>query len=166
MHRDRALRAADRDVDVQAEYELAARDARVLRGELPIAGRAVQLAERGGERMRAGSRDQRTAVERGEQVAARGAQHLRGVADGATGRRHRLDLRGDELGLEAAVARERRERQLDARREVQRARIEQHELLLDPDRGGARGVEDGTQRLRVERGSGEVDGRLEGHVCG
>ena len=166
MDRHRPLRAADRDVDVQAEHELAARDARELRGQRVVARAAVQLAERGGEGMHAGARDEPAAVERRQEVAARLAQDVRGAADGPPRRRDRLDLGGDELGLEAGVDRERDERLVALRRQVQRARVQQHELLLDADRRSARGVEPRAHRRSVERGDGAVDGRLEGHVCG
>jgi hypothetical protein len=151
VHGDRAVGAADGDVDVEAEDELAARDARELGGERLVARTLVQLAERARERMRARAGDERPAVERGGEVAARVAQPRRRPADGRHRRADALQLGGGQLELEALVAAELRQRVARAGLEVERPRVQEHELLLDTDRARPR---------RLERGPGSDGGRL------
>src|SRR5205085_2418617 len=67
------------------------------------------------------------------------AEMVDGDGDRRARRREELDLRGRELELVARVGAERAQELGRPRRELERLRVEQHELLLDPhgERGGA-----------------------------
>jgi hypothetical protein len=79
----------------------------------------------------AGSASSRAAA--GE-IGARGGDRRRGLVDGRRGRPDDLELRRGHLRDEARVPVEAVEDLARSRREVVRDRVEEHELLLDPDR--------------------------------
>ena len=155
---DRLLRVVDRDVDVHAEDQLAARDVLELVDERAVAvagGDALALEE--AERVRAGRAD----AEAGlgchlQDGAAQVPQLAVDISDVPAHRRrdleHRLHQLRVELVLEVAAF-DRGEHRVDVLDEVERSRVEKHVLLLD------------AERVRIARPEAMVeDARLEGGI--
>ena len=131
----RPVGAAHGDVDVQAEDELAPRHGPELgAGE----GVALVLAEHARPARRRDARPRRRSGpgrrRRATSAARPSRQRGGGGADRRRRRREDLDLRGGQLALEARVAAGGREDPLGHRREVERLRVEDQDLLLEPDR--------------------------------
>ena len=127
------------DVHVHPEHELAARDVLQLLDEPAVAvPRRDALILRARERMRAGAREphaerldgRRDAAPHGLEVAAQ-------LVDVAAHDRGDLERALHQLGMRAAVERPAREHVgdlVEAGAELERGRVEQHELLLDAQR--------------------------------
>jgi hypothetical protein len=136
---DRLLAVVDRDVDVQPEDQLATRDVLQLVDEVPVAvARGDALALEEAERMGPGGADAQPAV-RGEadHVRAQPPQLVLDLGRRPADRRRDLEhglhqLRVDLL-LEL-VPGGRGEHGLDVLDEVECLAVEQHVLLLDPER--------------------------------
>jgi hypothetical protein len=153
---DRAVRAADADVDVEAEGVVAARDvAQVAEQALVVVRVDDLLLPPRAPGVRPGGHQQGAAVGREpEQPRARLALARQGVREGLAPVRADLDLRRDQLSSHASredlVALRGRAQLLEALHERARLGVEDAELLLDPDREVRRGLEDLPGSLHVE----------------
>ena len=159
-------------MDVHAEDQLAPRDVLHLVDELPVAvlgGDPLALEE--AERMRAGGGEAAALLARdlgdvGAQLAQAGVDLGRIAADGRRDLEHRLHQLGVDPRLELAVVGDAREHRVDVLHEVPRLGIEQHVLLLDPERVRSSGAEAMVEYARGRFGDGpsaELIGR--GRSC-
>ncbi len=142
---ERPVGAAHADVHVQTEHELAPGGARVLGADLRVARAGVERPQAGGERMRSRRRHPQAVADAGHEVGARPGELASGGAHGSVRLGHDLELGGRHLELEACVAAERADHLGRPRREIERAGVEQHQLLLEPHRPVLRSVERGPQ---------------------
>jgi hypothetical protein len=138
---DRLVGVVDPHVDVQSEDDLLARDEPQRRDQLAVArarGHALVLPHR--ERMRPRRADQQPAP--AGRLGDRGAQ-LPQLPPGRRGVRMRrggdLEDRLEQLRLDAVVLAVLLEDSLDRVGERQRLGVEDHQLLLDPDREAGAG---------------------------
>ena len=149
MDGERAVGAADGDVDVEPEHELARHHPRELRDQRAYRGSSSQRALGGGERMRAGAGEPRPARDAGgERRAARAASACAAWAIVAQ--------TGEAVSTWAAASSRaaRRVAELRApaprRQQVERVGVEQHQLLLDADRVVGHAVEQRPPAVRPE----------------
>jgi hypothetical protein len=125
------------DVHVHAEDELLARHEPQRRDEVAVARpRHDPLVLPHGERVRAGRADRQALVPRGAlRQPAQVAQLGPGLARVLARRGGDLADRLHQLRLHLALGRRHRlEHRLDRVRELERLRVDDHELLLDPER--------------------------------
>ena len=137
MHRE--IRLGHGDVHVHPEHELAARHVLQLLDEPAVAvARRDLLILRARERMRARARKPHAERLDGRGDAApHGLQIAAQVVDVATDDRGDLERALHQLGVGAPVERpacEHVRHLVEARAELERRRVEQHELLLDAQR--------------------------------
>ena len=130
-----------------------------------VAGARVELPLGGGERVGSGGRRAREPVERGREPLAPGAKLRGGLGDGGDGGGDDLELRRGHLELEAAVAVEPRQGHRRHRRQVEGLGVEQHQLLLEPDRQRLGRLEGRPQRRGVGRWLAHGSGRLRRGRC-
>ena len=157
---DGAVGTAHADVDVEPEDELATGDGRVLGADRLVARPRVERPDAGGERVRAGARHPQAVAGGGREVGA-GAGQLAGRG-GHRGVRlgDDLELGGRHLELEARVPGKRGDDLDRPGCEVERAGVEQHQLLLEAHGAVHRRVERGPQagrggeRIGHDRGEG------------
>ena len=150
VDRERAVGAADGDVHVQPEHELAREHPRELLDQVRVLRVVDQLALGVGERVRAGARQPRPALDAGSERAARIRQRGGGLGDRGAHRRGGLDLRGGQLGAQRDGVAELGAHARGGRQQVERLGVEQHQLLLDADREIGHAVEQGAPAVRVE----------------
>ena len=141
MDRERPLGAADRDVDLHGAHELPGRHAPVLGDRAVVARPGVELALLGRERVQPGPCEQDVAADPGGEVQTAAGERRDRLPDRRGRPDDDLEVRRGQLEREARVATEAAEQLDAARREVERRRIEEHDLLLDPDRRRGRLVE-------------------------
>src|SRR5579875_2571106 len=140
-HLDRLLRSVDGDVHVHPEDQLAAGDVLHLVGERPVAvARRDPLPLEEREGVGAGRADPQALAPRHVRDVAADAQELlpyagRRVADRGRHLEHRLHQLGVEVRLELVPGR-RGEHGVDVLDEVERLAVEEHVLLLHPQRVG------------------------------
>ena len=96
VDRQRAIGAADGDVDLQGEDQLAAGDLAELRRRAVVPGTTVELSLVGRERVQARAGEPQLVAGGGQQVAAGGGELRRGLGGAGQRRQHDLDLRGRE----------------------------------------------------------------------
>ena len=136
---DRLLGIVDGDMDMHSEDELAARDVLQLVDEGAVAVlRRDPLALEEAEGVRTGRPDARALLvgDLGD-VAAERRQPAHDVARVAAHRCRDLEHRLHELGVDARlelVSRHRGQHRVDVLDEVERLRVEELVLLLDPER--------------------------------
>ncbi len=137
VHREIGLR--HRDVHVHAEHELAARHVLQLLDEPAVAvARRDALVLRARERVRAGAREPHAErLDRRRDAAAHGLEVAAQVVDVAAHDRCDLERALHQLGMGPPVERAVREHVgdlVEAAAELERRRVEEHELLLDAER--------------------------------
>ena len=121
-HGQRAVGAADRDVDVEAEHHLPLDRPRVRRLERVVPGEVAQRALGRGERMRARAGQPRPARDAGAELAPRRGERPRGLVDRVAHRRGGLDLGGGQLPAQRHALAELRVHARGGRQQVERVR--------------------------------------------
>ena len=136
---DRLLWIVDGDMHVHAEDQLAPGDVLELVDEVPVAvARGDPLALEEAERVRAGRADAQALLARDSgHVRAQLQQFTLDVAGVAADRRRDLEHRLHQLGVDPRLqlmAGDRLQHGVDVLDEIERLAVEEHVLLLDPER--------------------------------
>src|SRR3954462_1587681 len=143
------MSAGYRDMNVQAAREAPRGSPGVFVGDLPVARRLGDLAVGTRARVRSGGQQPVAALEMTTQVAARVAELAARVCGRRADRSHDLDLRGTQFLRKSAIALDAHEHVVDAGRKLRRARIDEHQFLLDADGEAVR-----VRERRLARGNG------------
>ncbi len=141
VHGQRALGVADGDVDLERAYELALSERAVLLDRALVARGAIQLSHAGAVGMDASGGELRKPLARRDECPPRVKQEALKLVDTRACGGGDLQLRGGKFELEAIVAIEPIQHLLRSWRELEALWLEQHHLVLDPDRVGRDAVE-------------------------
>ena len=141
MDGEGAIGAADGDVHVETEHELARQHPRELGDQVRVLGVVDHGGLGVGERVRAGAGEPRPAGDAGGERAAGAVELVGRLGDRGADGRGGLELGGEELGAHGNDVAELGAHPRRLGEQVERVGIEQHQLLLDADRVVGHAVE-------------------------